>query len=110
VSRRAWVLIFLWITPPLAVSLASILAGLPAVLDTGMCPAAPPDVAAYPCGIDDYLARMTVGPWALIGHVTVAGVWTVCLSSVLAVVALGRMTRRRYGVTVTNSTKSDRGD
>jgi hypothetical protein len=49
--------------------------GLPAVVATGMCPPAPPDIPAYPCLPLDYLLRMTVGPWALAGHLFIWCAW-----------------------------------
>lgn len=33
------------------------------------CPAAPTDIPPYPCTLGEYFLRMTVGGWALIGHV-----------------------------------------
>ena len=49
--------------------------GLPGVIATGMCPAAPTDIPAYPCTPGEYLLRMTVGPWALPGHIIVWCGW-----------------------------------
>jgi hypothetical protein len=85
----------LWIAPPALVSLVSIVSGLPAVLETGLCPPAPPDIPAYPCTAIEYVARMAVGPWALMGHLAVVLVWTVFLGSVLSIVAVWRLRRRR---------------
>lgn len=97
-GRTLALILVLWAAPPLAVSLASILPGLAAVLQTGMCPAAPPDISAYPCTAYEYLARMTVGPWALFGHLTLAGAWTVCLSGAIALAAVWRVARRSSNV------------
>jgi hypothetical protein len=96
VNRRLALLsiVTLWIVPPLAVSLMVILSGLPAVLETGMCPAAPTDIPAYPCSAYDYLARMTVGPWALAGHIAIASAWTVCLGAALALAVVWRIARK----------------
>lgn len=60
---------------PCVVSALTVVWGLPAVLATGMCPPAPPDIPAYPCTPWDYLARMTVGFWALAGHMTFFCSW-----------------------------------
>jgi hypothetical protein len=60
---------------PLLISIGIVAAGVPEVVSTGMCPAAPPDVPAYPCTVRDYLLRMTVGPWALMGHFAVWSAW-----------------------------------
>lgn len=49
--------------------------GLPEVVETGMCPAAPPDIPAYACTPGEYILRMTFGPWALIGHMMVWMAW-----------------------------------
>jgi len=83
----------LWLLPPLTISLGTVALGLPEVLQTGMCPAAPPDVAAYPCTASDYLLRMTLGPWALLGHIALLGAWTFLLACGWVLVALVRSLR-----------------
>ena len=60
---------------PLLVSTLVIGWGLPGVAATGMCPAAPPDIAAYTCTAPQYLLRMSLGPWALPGHLVLWGLW-----------------------------------
>jgi hypothetical protein len=60
---------------PCLVSTLTVGSGLPGVLTTGMCPPAATDIPAYPCSPWDYLARMTVGFWALAGHITVFCGW-----------------------------------
>lgn len=49
--------------------------GLPAVVASGMCPPAPADIATYPCSPLEYVLRMTLGPWALAGHLTIWFLW-----------------------------------
>lgn len=61
--------------PPLLTSAGVVLWGLPEVLATGQCPGAPTDVAAYPCGPAEYILRMTLGPWALMGHTAMWAGW-----------------------------------
>jgi hypothetical protein len=46
------------------------------VLATGTCPAGPPDVSPYPCTPWEYLLRMFLGPFSLIGQALLAGTWT----------------------------------
>jgi hypothetical protein len=60
---------------PLTLTTVSVLGGLPAVVASGMCPPAPPDIPAVPCTAQQYLARMTVGFWALAGHLTLFCSW-----------------------------------
>ena len=60
---------------PCLVSLLMAGWGLPAVVSTGLCPPAPPDILAYPCTPLDYVMRMTLGPWSFIGHVLIWMVW-----------------------------------
>ncbi|HET7011000.1 MAG TPA: hypothetical protein VFI11_09515, partial [Anaerolineales bacterium] len=85
VSILAW-----WIVPPLVIGGAFIASGLVEVLRLGMCPPAPPDIAAYPCTASDYILRMSLGPWALVGHITIFSVWGAVLAGVLLVRALRR--------------------
>src|SRR3989304_4433976 len=68
--RLAVILVVVLGVPCLVSSLA---AGwdLPEVVATGVCPPAPPDIPAYPCSAQEYLLRMTVGPWALAGHILI---------------------------------------
>jgi len=75
---------------PSLLSFLAIGSGLPAVLATGMCPAAPPDIPAYACSAPDYLLRMAFGPWAMAGHIFI---W--CVSGVL--VTLGWLAVRVLG-------------
>jgi hypothetical protein len=75
----------LWIGPPAAVSLILVGSGVPAVLQTGMCPPAPPDIPSYPCTAFDYLMRMTVSPFALVGHIAIGIAWTALLGGLLAI-------------------------
>lgn len=65
-----WVGLFLasMFLPPLLMSATWILPGAIAVMQTGTCPAAPPDIPPYPCSLGEYLARMTFGAWALMAH------------------------------------------
>jgi len=67
---KLWLGLFLlsMIVPPLLMSLSWILPGTLAVLETGTCPPAPPDIPAMPCSLGEYLFRMTFGVWALMGH------------------------------------------
>ena len=81
--RKILLITALWVVPPLLVSAAVVAYGVPSVYRSGMCPAAPPDIPAYPCTVLDYLLRMTVGPWALLGHLTIAGAWTITLGCLL---------------------------
>jgi hypothetical protein len=74
---RARTLFILWIGVPFVVSVALIGPGLLQVAGSGMCPPAPPDVGAYPCSVGAYLLRMTLGPWALMGHILLWTIWTV---------------------------------
>ena len=86
----------LWLCPPLVVSLALVAVGLPEVLQSGLCPGAPPDIAAYPCSAYEYFMRMTLGPWALAGHLTLALAWTFVMACGLVLVILGRSFRSRH--------------
>ncbi|WP_204141843.1 hypothetical protein [Halomicronema sp. CCY15110] len=72
-----WIALFLlsMLGPPLLMSLSWILPGAIAVIQTGSCPPAPPDIPAYPCSLGQYLVRMTVGAWALMGHLLTWMAW-----------------------------------
>jgi hypothetical protein len=83
----------LWIGPPMAVSFILVGSGVPSVLQTGMCPPAPPDIPSYPCTAFDYLMRMTVSPFALVGHVAIGIAWTALLGGLLAIGWLVRIVR-----------------
>ncbi len=63
--------------PPLLMSVSWIWPGAIAVIKTGMCPSAPPDIPPYPCTLSDYLLRMTVGVWALMAHLVTWMAWVV---------------------------------
>lgn len=78
-SIQRWLAFFLasMIVPPLMMSLAWILPGAIAVGQTGTCPPAPPDIPAYSCSLGEYLLRMTVGTWALMGHLVTWMAWVV---------------------------------
>jgi hypothetical protein len=58
-------------------SLSWILSGAIAVLETGTCPPAPPDIPATPCSLGEYLLRMALGVWALMGHLMTWMFWIV---------------------------------
>lgn len=64
----------IWIPPILFISI-NLIAGAIQVVQTGMCPSAPPDIPAYACSLGDYLGRMTMGIWALMGHLTLVIAW-----------------------------------
>ena len=70
--------------------------GLFGVLRTGMCPAAPPEVQAYPCSAWAYLVRMSVGPSAQAGQAAVFLLWALFLASALAAYRLGKWGLDRY--------------
>lgn len=76
---QRWISLFLlsMIVPPLLMSLSWIFPGALTVLQTGMCPPAPPDIPAHPCSLGQYLTRMTVGSWALLGHLVTWMAWVV---------------------------------
>ncbi|HLE23619.1 MAG TPA: hypothetical protein VI701_04855, partial [Anaerolineales bacterium] len=81
----------IWILAALAVpclvsSLAAVW-GLPAVVATGVCPAAPPDIPAYPCSPQGFLLRMTLGPGALAGHLIIGCAWLGLTGTIWLVVA-----------------------
>jgi len=65
------------IVPPLLISLSWIWPGAVEVIQTGTCPPAPPDIPAQPCSLTQYLLRMTVGVWALMGHLATWMAWIV---------------------------------
>ncbi len=88
-------LLGVWLFPPLVVSLALVAVGLPRVLQTGLCPGAPPDIPAYACTPYDYLLRMTLGPWALAGHLTLALAWTFVVGCGLTLAYVARFFRNR---------------
>lgn len=99
-SRRiAWLLLAASFLVPLLISAGTVAAGVPEVVATGMCPAAPPDVPAYSCTVLDYVMRMTVGPWALMGHFAVWSVWcgfvVLVGSGLLLVRSIGDLRRKR---------------
>lgn len=80
---------------PLLLSLGPVAAGLPQVMDSGMCPAAPTDIPPYPCTPREYLLRMTLGPWAMMGHVVIWTAWCVVLFVVGLIVVVARRIPRR---------------
>lgn len=88
----------LWLIPALGIPcLISVLAvgpGLLGVVASGTCPPAPPDIPAYPCSPLDYVLRMTLGPWALPGHLFI---WISSLALVGAAWLLVVLLRRAVG-------------
>ncbi len=91
--RSAVLALALWMGPPATVSLILVGSGLPSVLQTGLCPPAPPDIPSYPCTAFDYLLRMTVSPFALMGHIAVGIAWSALLGGLLAIGWLYRHVR-----------------
>lgn len=77
--QQRWIGFFLlsMILPPLLMSLSWILPGAITVIQSGTCPPAPPDIPAHPCSLGQYLIRMTVGVWALMGHLLTWMAWVV---------------------------------
>ena len=69
----AWMGILL--VPPLLINVFILLPGALHVAQTGICPAAPPDLPAYPCSVENYVIRMTLGPWALPGQLLLLFGW-----------------------------------
>jgi hypothetical protein len=41
------------------------------VLETGMCPAGPPDVRPYKCSVGEFLGRMFFSPFAMPGQILI---------------------------------------
>ncbi|MEM9817022.1 MAG: hypothetical protein AAF827_11570 [Cyanobacteria bacterium P01_D01_bin.6] len=76
---QRWISLFLisMIVPPLLMSLSWILPGAITVVQTGTCPPAPPDIPAHACSLGQYLTRMTIGLWALMGHLVTWMAWFV---------------------------------
>ena len=85
--RQAVILVIVLGVPCLISSLAAGW-GLPAVVATGVCPAAPPDIPAYPCSPQEYILRMTVGPWALPGHILIWCTWAALVGMAWLLVAI----------------------
>lgn len=77
IQRWIWLFLLSMIGPPLLMSLAWIWPGAIAVIQTGTCPAAPPDIPPTPCSLGAYLLRMTIGVWALMGHLITWMSWIV---------------------------------
>jgi hypothetical protein len=73
--------------------------GLPGVVATGLCPPAPLDIPAYPCSPSDYLLRMTVGPWALAGHLFIWCAWAGMAATALFILHFYLRPRRAAGST-----------
>ena len=98
--RLAVILVVVLGVPCLVSSLA---AGwdLPEVVATGVCPPAPPDIPAYPCSAQEYLLRMTVGPWALAGHTLIWWSWAALVGTAWLLVALLLRATRAAGPPVT---------
>lgn len=76
---QRWITCFLlsMVVPPLLMSLSWILPGAIEVIQTGTCPPALPDIPAHPCSLPQYLTRMTIGLWALMGHLATWMSWIV---------------------------------
>lgn len=68
---------------------------LAGVAQSGICPSAPPDIPPYPCTVGEYLLRMTLGPWALIGNLFVCCGWWVILGVGLGMLLLVRRAGKR---------------
>ena len=81
--RLAVILVVVALGLPCLVS--SLAAGwdLPAVVATGVC-----DIPAYPCSPQEFLLRMTVGPWALAGHILHWWSWAALVGPALLLVAI----------------------
>lgn len=82
------------IGPPATASALLVVWGLPAVVATGLCPGAPPDIPASACTPAEYLLRMTFGTWALMGHMTLWAGWSVIATLSWMVLLLFRGTKR----------------
>ena len=49
------------LAPPLLINLYILLPGALQVARTGICPGTPSNLTGYPCGVEEYLAEMTLG-------------------------------------------------
>ena len=70
------------IIPPILISFSMMYKGLVKVIQTGMCPPAPTDIPAYACSVSDYIYRMTVGGFAIIGNIIIVLTWFAFVGSV----------------------------
>jgi hypothetical protein len=68
----------LWVfLPPLLINVAVLWDSAALVLETGQCPPAPPDIPAYPCTLGDFILRMTLGPFAIMGQFLILTAWLI---------------------------------
>ena len=78
-NQRGWLRIIAWLglllAPPILINILILLPGALQVAQTGICPATPPDLVAYPCGVEDYVMQMTLEPWALPGQLLLLFGW-----------------------------------
>ncbi|MEM9005993.1 MAG: hypothetical protein AAGE59_21020 [Cyanobacteria bacterium P01_F01_bin.86] len=74
-QRQRWLRLFLLasVFPALMLSISWIVPGAMVVAQTGVCPPAPTDVLPRACSVGDYFLRMTLSPWAIVGHLFMSG-------------------------------------
>ena len=78
-QRQRWLRLFLLasVFPALMLSISGIVPGAMVVAQTGVCPPAPTDVLPRACSVGDYVLRMTLSPWAIVGHLFIWMGWVV---------------------------------
>lgn len=97
-KKSRWLLLALlsWSLPWLGMELALLGPDLWVLMTEGMCPSGPPDVSAYPCTVPEFLLRMFLGPFALIGQLMLAGAWSaVWVCGAIGVVGVRALLVRR---------------
>ena len=88
-----------YIVPPFIVHLLFIGPDMLEVLETGMCPPAPPDIPAYKCSIGDFYLRMSVGPWAMVANFLIFGSWFVSATLMIIIFRATRALKKKSNST-----------
>ncbi|MEI8347139.1 MAG: hypothetical protein WCG27_06715 [Pseudomonadota bacterium] len=92
--RNKRTLLALYFLPPLLLIVGLIIPDFLAFLQTGKCPAAPPDRLAYTCSMDVFFDRVLFSPFALGGMFGITLLWSVIVTAVIFFLKFLRLFRK----------------
>ena len=95
IRRKVGLVLLFVVLPPLIISFITILPGALEVRQSGMCPGAPPDIPPYACSVGEYLMRMWLGPFAIMGQAVICFLWIAFCGFVALAWLIGRRWQQR---------------
>ena len=94
--RQLALLLVLMIVPPFVIHFTLIAGELFEVVQTGQCPAAPPDISAYKCTGLEFYSRMLFGGFAFVGTALIFIVWQPILGGFVALYVVASRKMKEY--------------